>query len=225
MFCQAESFMLLQKDSKLAIVPLSGGKTSILKCNSENMNSWHSWSPNSKWVIYSSKALGPYTQLFLTHINADGTDTPPVYLDKFSFPHYANNIPDMAIHYLKAATRLNGEDYNSQYYLGLSYFDENKFMEAEQAFSSGIKNCKEPSLFPLMHEMRGNALVKLGYLEQAIQDFDASIRYAPNDPSSYYEKGKILFKLRREQEGENCLRQAAQLGSQKAARFLVSPNK
>ncbi len=363
MFCQAESFMLLQKDSKLAIVPLSGGKTRILKCNSENMNSWHSWSPNSKWVIYSSKALGPYTQLFLTHINADGTDTPPVYLDKFSFPQYANNIPefvntkydqkfiidptflssddflirkgelmnnegdgqsafnvfntaiekfpnnpegyfkrgkiffqfnkfaealkdlnkaielgnnidyfvtrgiikikmgdsksaiedlnkaleidstdtnanaymgiayshmeenDLAIHYLKAATRLNGEDYNSQYYLGLSYFDENKFKEAEQAFSSGIKNCKEPSLFPLMHEMRGNTLVKLGYLEQDIQDFDASIRYAPNDPSSYYEKGKILFKLRREREGESCLRQAAQLGSQKAARFLNSPNK
>ncbi len=93
-FCQAESFMLLQKDSKLVLKPMDEGPARILEHNTPNMNSWHSWSPNSKWLVFSSKTFGPYTQLFLTHINDDGTNTPPVYLDRFSFPDYANNIPE-----------------------------------------------------------------------------------------------------------------------------------
>ncbi len=94
LFCQSQSFMLLQKDSKLVIIPQGGGKPRVLNCNSQNMNSWHSWSPNSKWLIFSSKTFGPYTQLFLTHINEDGNDSPPVYLENFSFPQYAANIPE-----------------------------------------------------------------------------------------------------------------------------------
>ena len=93
-FCQAESFMLLQKDSKLTIVPVEGGEARQMTCNTSNMNSWHSWSPNGKWLVFSTKEFSPYTQLFLTHINPDGTDTPPVYLENFSFDKYAVNIPE-----------------------------------------------------------------------------------------------------------------------------------
>jgi tetratricopeptide (TPR) repeat protein len=357
-FCQAESFMLLQKDSKLVILPLSGGTPKVLNCNSQNMNSWHSWSPNSKWLIYSSKALGPFTQLFLTHINEDGTDTPPVYLDNFSFPEYANNIPefvstkfnknfkiepeflagddflirngeihqntgedqeafedfdaavkrfpdnsesyykrgriffqrnqfaealkdlnqalklskeisyfvtrgivkikmgdnlsaikdlddalkidstdtnansylgiaytqiekiDMAISYLIKAVRLNQEDYYSYYYLGLGYFDKGRYKEAEIAFNSAIKYCIETKLFPLIYEMRANTQAKLGKYEAAITDFDSAIKYAPNDPSSYYEKGKVLLEMLRDQEAMSCLKQAEQLGSKPASNLL-----
>lgn len=94
MFCQAESFMLLQKDSKLFIVPAKGGTPRQMTCNTSNMNSWHSWSPNSKWLVFATKQLSPYTQLFLTHIDENGNDSPPVYLENFSFEEYANNIPE-----------------------------------------------------------------------------------------------------------------------------------
>ena len=75
-FSQAESFMLLQKDSKLIIIPVEGGEPREMTCNSSNMNSWHSWSPNSKWLVFSTKEFSPYTQLFLTHINENGSDSP-----------------------------------------------------------------------------------------------------------------------------------------------------
>lgn len=41
-FTQAENFMLLQPDSKLSIMPVEGGQPREMKCNTTNMNSWHS---------------------------------------------------------------------------------------------------------------------------------------------------------------------------------------
>ena len=64
--------MLLQPDSELYIIPAGGGAARRLQCNTSRMNSWHSWSPNSRWLVFSSKAESPYTQLFLTHIDEQG---------------------------------------------------------------------------------------------------------------------------------------------------------
>jgi WD40 repeat protein len=47
-FCKAKSFMLLQPDSELYIIPSEGGRARRLECNTRRMNSWHSWSPNGK---------------------------------------------------------------------------------------------------------------------------------------------------------------------------------
>ncbi len=93
-FCQAESFMLLQPDSQLYIIPAEGGEARRLECNTSRMNSWHSWSPNSKWLVFSSKANTPYTQLFLTHIDQQGHSSPPVVLSHFTVQDRAANIPE-----------------------------------------------------------------------------------------------------------------------------------
>jgi tetratricopeptide (TPR) repeat protein len=93
-FTQAESFMLLMPDSKLYIMPAEGGNPRLMNCNTESMNSWHSWSPNSRWLVFSSKLYSPYTQLFLTHVDENGTDTPPVLLQHFRTPERAANIPE-----------------------------------------------------------------------------------------------------------------------------------
>ena len=47
-FCKAKSYMLLQPDSELYIIPAEGGKARRLRANTIRMNSWHSWSPNGK---------------------------------------------------------------------------------------------------------------------------------------------------------------------------------
>ena len=93
-FCRARSFMLLQPDSELYIIPAEGGPARRLQCNTPRMNSWHSWSPNGKWLVFSSKAHSAYTQLFLTHIDEAGNSTPPVLLSQFTAPDKAANIAE-----------------------------------------------------------------------------------------------------------------------------------
>jgi tetratricopeptide (TPR) repeat protein len=93
-FCQSQNFMLLQRDSKLYIMPADGGIPRLMKCNTEKMNSWHSWSPNSRWLVFSSKNRGPYTQLYITHIDESGNDSPPVLLENLVFDKRAANIPE-----------------------------------------------------------------------------------------------------------------------------------
>ncbi len=93
-FCQAKNFMLLQPDSRLYIMPSKGGEPRLMNCNREEMNSWHSFSPNGKWLVYSSKYFGPYTQLFLTHIDENGNDTQPVWLEQLTVDNKAANIPE-----------------------------------------------------------------------------------------------------------------------------------
>lgn len=86
--------MLLQPDSKMYIMPADGGKTQLMTCNTEKMNSWHSWSPNGKWLVFSSKKKGAYTQLYLTHVDENGNDSPPVYLESMEVDNRAANIPE-----------------------------------------------------------------------------------------------------------------------------------
>jgi tetratricopeptide (TPR) repeat protein len=93
-FCQSKSFMLLQPDSELYLVPAEGGEARRLSCNLPGMNSWHSWSPNGKWLVFSSKTFTPYTQLFLTHFDEQGETSPPVLLSWFTAADRAANIPE-----------------------------------------------------------------------------------------------------------------------------------
>jgi tetratricopeptide (TPR) repeat protein len=86
--------MLLQPDSELYIIPAQGGQVRRLHANTSRMNSWHSWSPNSRWLVFSSKANSAYTQLFLTHIDEQGRSTPAVLLEHFTAPDRAANIPE-----------------------------------------------------------------------------------------------------------------------------------
>ena len=93
-FCKAENYMLLMPDSELYIIPAEGGEARRLRANTPRMNSWHSWSSNGRWLVFSSKANTPYTQLFLTHIDQDGNSTPPVVLERFTGADRAANIPE-----------------------------------------------------------------------------------------------------------------------------------
>lgn len=93
-FCQADSFSLLQPDSKLYIVPAAGGEARLMNCNTGNMNSWHTFSPDGKWMVFASKEGTPYTRLYITHIDENGNDTPGVLLEYLTAPDRAANIPE-----------------------------------------------------------------------------------------------------------------------------------
>jgi hypothetical protein len=93
-YCQADNFMLLMPDSRLYIVPLEGGKARFLKCNMKSMNSWHAWSPDSRWLVFASKGLSPITDMFLTHIDNKGNASIPVLVDKARVPYKVINYPE-----------------------------------------------------------------------------------------------------------------------------------
>jgi hypothetical protein len=99
-FCQAENFMLLQPDSRLYIIPAKGGEARMLGCNLPSLNSWHAWAPNSKWIVFVSKGLSPYTDMFLSHIDDEGNASIPVLVDKarvnslvVNYPEFVNRNP------------------------------------------------------------------------------------------------------------------------------------
>ena len=93
-FVKARNAMLMRPDSQLFIVAAEGGVARRLRCNIPLMNSWHSFSPNGRWLVFSSKARSPYTQMYLTHLDADGNDSPAILIDNATAANRAVNIPE-----------------------------------------------------------------------------------------------------------------------------------
>ncbi|MBN1577438.1 MAG: PD40 domain-containing protein [Chitinispirillaceae bacterium] len=52
-----------------------------MKCNTPLMNSRHSFSPNGRRLVFSSKSRSPYTQMFLTHIDESGYNSPAILIE------------------------------------------------------------------------------------------------------------------------------------------------
>jgi tetratricopeptide (TPR) repeat protein len=123
-YCQAKNYMLLQPDSELYLIPAEGGEARRLRCNTPRMNSWHSWSPNGHWLVFSSKANSPYTQLFLTHIDEQGESSPPVQLANFTAPDRAANIPEFVNAPADAIQRINEQFLNDYSHVRAGFFAE-----------------------------------------------------------------------------------------------------
>ncbi len=93
-FVQNRNGLLMRPDSNLYIVPFNGGKARKLDCNLPRMNSWHTFSPNGRWLAFSSKGRTLYTQLFLTHIDEDGKDSPAILIENATAANRGVNIPE-----------------------------------------------------------------------------------------------------------------------------------
>jgi len=93
-FVKCRNGQLMRPDSQLYIVPANGGEARRMRCNTSRMNSWHSFSPNGRWMVFSSKSRSPYTQMFLTHIDEQGNDSPPIYVDNSTAANRAVNLPE-----------------------------------------------------------------------------------------------------------------------------------
>jgi len=93
-YVQCRNGQLMRPDSQLYIVPAAGGQARRMRCNTPQMNSWHSFSPNGRWLVFSSKARSPYTQMYLTHIDADGNDSPALLIENATAANRAVNIPE-----------------------------------------------------------------------------------------------------------------------------------
>ena len=95
------TFPIQHVEADLKMKDLTTGdsiNTNIL--NSEYSDSYHSWSSNGKWIIFSSKRVdGRYTRLFFSHFDGKGNFTKPFLLPQKDPEHNmarlnAYNIPE-----------------------------------------------------------------------------------------------------------------------------------
>ncbi|MBR2291595.1 MAG: PD40 domain-containing protein [Prevotella sp.] len=84
MYCVSSrgNFPVCQNDADLWLLDLRTGKTRELKeLNSQWSESFHNWSENSRWFVYTSKREdGMYAQLFLASIDEQGKVSKPFLL-------------------------------------------------------------------------------------------------------------------------------------------------
>ncbi|NOX53390.1 MAG: tetratricopeptide repeat protein [Planctomycetes bacterium] len=192
-FCRAKSFMLLQPDSELFIIPANGGEARRLECNTGRMNSWHSWSPNGKWLVFSSKIYSPYTQLFLTHIDEEGHATPPVVLAHFTSENMAANIPEFVNAAPNAIQAIRPEFVSDRSYVqtGRWNFHDGDFELAICAFRKALE------INPSNIEARvnlGAALLAVGRVDEAERELLRVLTHVPDNAEALWFRGKIFEK-------------------------------
>ncbi|MBL7219611.1 MAG: tetratricopeptide repeat protein [Phycisphaerae bacterium] len=183
-FCKAKSFMLLQPDSELYIIPAAGGEARRLRCNTSRMNSWHSWSPNSRWLVFSSKPDSPYTQLFLTHINEEGRSSPPVVLSWFTAPDRAANIPEFVNTKPLAIRGIHEKFVDDFSYarVGHQSLLEGDYAIAIKAYRQALKlNPKNADI----HARLGAILGSTGASDEAKKHLSRAIELRPDDSRSH----------------------------------------
>ena len=104
MFCVSDhsNFPVFQNDADLWLMDLKTGEMRELKeVNSRKTESFHNWSSNSGWFVFSSKREnGEYAQLYLASIDDKGRVTKPFLLPQRNPKKYygelfdSYNVPD-----------------------------------------------------------------------------------------------------------------------------------
>lgn len=202
-FTKAKNFMLLQPDSKLYIMPSEGGKARKMNCNTSEMNSWHSWSPNGKWLVFSSKVNGAHTQLYLTHIDENGNDTPPVLLEKLTISNRAANIPEFVNIHPDELVSIVDDFSSGSFYLLRTALNELNMGNRDRGITLFSEAMKESlSNDAQTYTYCGHVQSKLGAYREAIKSYDKALQIDSSLYKVHSEKGYIKHKLKFHKEAK-----------------------
>lgn len=97
------NFSIWHKDADLYMADLqTGGIYPLSEANSDDVESYHSWSGNSRWIVFSSRRIdGLYTRPFIAYIDEAGQVHKPFLLpqknpaDYYTRLMYSYNIPEL----------------------------------------------------------------------------------------------------------------------------------
>jgi tetratricopeptide (TPR) repeat protein len=209
-FVQCKNGLLMRPDSKLYIVPFEGGVARPLESNLPTMNSWHSFSPNGKWLAFSSKSPSFYTHLYLTHIDDQGHASPPIVVENatasnraVNIPEFVNIGPDGLDHIETPAI-----DFYREFDQAQQLQDMHKYVEAVPAWK--VAAVKDPTDARPYNNM-GVALAATGKTAEAIEQYNKSIELNPDSSQTHNNLGSALAETGRFDEAMVQIRKAIEL--------------
>ena len=93
--CQYGCFPVYQQSSDLYLIDLDAAQRTgryeyrRLEVNSDESESWHSWSSNSRWIAFSSKRdNGTFTRTYISYVDPNGTAHKPLLLPQKDSTYY-----------------------------------------------------------------------------------------------------------------------------------------
>ena len=103
LFCMSDygPFPPYQVSSDLYLMDLKSGKYWRMTCNSPQCECWHSWSSNSRWIVFSSKRdTGLLARNYFSYVDAEGHDHKPFVLPQKDPTFYDTwlktyNVPEL----------------------------------------------------------------------------------------------------------------------------------
>jgi Flp pilus assembly protein TadD len=192
-YVQARNGLLMRPDSQLYIVPFAGGTPRRMTCNTPLMNSWHSFSPNGRWLVFSSKSRSPYTQMFLTHIDEQGNDSPAILIENSTAANRAVNIPEFVNippeTVLKIATP--AAEFARAVDRGAEAMTAKQYEQAVTELNRALELSPGEST---VHNNLGVALTELGRLEEARQHLKKAVELNPQFAEAYNNLGEALVR-------------------------------
>jgi tetratricopeptide (TPR) repeat protein len=190
-FTRSRNGQLMRPDGKLYIVPVGGGEARMLEGNTPLMNSWHSFSPNSRWLVFSSKSRGPYTKMFLTHIDEAGNSSPAILIEDSTAANRAVNLPEFVNIAPDGLTKIDvpATDFYRSYNIAWELAQKGKYNEAVGEWKKALAlNPGEAGV----HLNLGVALARGGKSDEAIGEYRKALELDPNDPETHYRLGMSL---------------------------------
>jgi tetratricopeptide (TPR) repeat protein len=180
---QAKNGQLMRPDSTLWIVPFAGGVPRKMRCNTSLMNSWHSFSPNGRWMVFSSKSRSPYTQMFLTHIDEQGNDSPAIPIENATAANRAVNIPEFVNMPTEGIAHIATPaiDFYKQYDVAADLAKAGQFEAALSEWQRAL--AMSPADARALNNY-GQTLSHLGRPTEAIAQYRKSIAAKPNYPEA-----------------------------------------
>jgi tetratricopeptide (TPR) repeat protein len=198
-FVQARNGQLMRPDSQLYIVPAEGGVARRMHCNTRLMNSWHSFSPNGRWLVFSSKVRSPYTQMYLTHIDANGDDSPAILIENATAANRAVNIPEFVNIPKDGLLNINAPAADSVQMCdrAAELTRNGKLAEALAEWKSAVEADPEDEA---ARNGLALGLARNGNYDEAVLSFRKATELNPKFVEAYYNWGELLAQMGKRDE-------------------------
>jgi len=165
-----------------------------MNSNTPLMNSWHSFSPNGRWMVFSSKSRTPYTQMFLTHIDENGNDSPPVLIENATDSERAVNLPEFVDIPRDGLLRIEvpAAEFYRLFDSALALASKGRYSEAVPEWRRAL--AMEPGNAKARTNL-GISLSRLGAPNEAIAEFRKAVELKPDYPEARNNLGVALVQM------------------------------